>query len=271
MAMAALLLLLAIFARADAVLVLLLGFCFAPRLSVRRLVVALAAGALGLVWTLRVAGSGFALDPTAAGRALRLLLLPWGPALPGALAWVLTIGSGVLGLLGLRLLRSAAPTSRWAAACCLVIAGATLACAALPWGVAGRYLSFAVLALALLLALFPPRRFWARAALALLLAAHLASDLAGRTLHDLHARSTAETALFRAAVALAPRCEQPVRLLDAPPMGWTNSAADAENVLAAAWHCDPQVLLLTGAPLGAGDVALRYADGAWLSPGAATD
>jgi hypothetical protein len=55
-------------------------------------------------------------------------------------------------------------------------------------------------------------------------------------------------------------------------MGWTDSAADAENVLSAAWRCDARARLVGEAtPLADGQLALRFARGAWLPVGAPMD
>jgi hypothetical protein len=267
-ALAALLLLLAMGARIDAVLALLLGLGLLPQLRLARLLPALAAGVLALVLSLRLAGAGVSFEPGAAGQALRLLVFPWGPPLSDVWAGVATLGVPVLLVATAR----AMSHSRLEAAAWLVIASVAAACALLPWNVAGRYLSFGVLALALLLALHPPRRAWQRAAFALWIGAHLASDVAGNTLRDLRARAAAETALYRAASALPPQCDATVALLDAPPMGWTDSAADAENVLSAAWHCQARARMARNdAPLAGDELGLRFLHGAWLSEGSTED
>ena len=91
----------------------------------------------------------------------------------------------------------------------------------------------------------------------------MASGLLGNSARDLRERSSAESALYLSARALD---ETPATLwlLDPPPMGWTNSEADAENVVSTARRRGVSVLFaetITQLPPDA--PALEYREGEW--------
>jgi hypothetical protein len=133
----------------------------------------------------------------------------------------------------------------------------------MPWNVAGRYLAFAVLGLGLVVLLDPPRRLSTQVLLWTWLAGHLTSDIAGNTARDLLRRSHAETELYRI-VRDVPADVKSVSLVDAPPMGWRNTAADAENVVSAARQSLVSVRFSEGGETSETDeLRLEYRRGSW--------
>jgi hypothetical protein len=168
----------------------------------------------------------FAVRPEAAGRLLRLLLVPWGPPLPAPAQAAL--GAAGLAAAVVVLVRGGAPRRvALAAATAAVLAGGALA----GWTPAGRYVLMPAVALALVLGGWRSRWRWL---LAPWLALHLAGALFGGSAGDLVQRSRHETRLYRSTRLLDDDPGDLVAVVDPPAVGWTDGAADLENVLAAA-------------------------------------
>jgi hypothetical protein len=141
-----------------------------------------------------------------------------------------------------------------------VAAGGALA----GWTPAGRYVLVPAVALALLLGRVPGR---GRLLLVPWLALHLASAWFGGSSADLLDRSAAETGLYRV-VRDTPVFMDRLVVQDPPPLGWTDSAADAENVVSAARRRSVAVAV-RGAeiPVGSSWATVRWDGSAWiLSP-----
>ncbi|HPF70333.1 MAG TPA: hypothetical protein PLQ13_06670 [Candidatus Krumholzibacteria bacterium] len=259
-------------ARADAVVLLLLPLATAPaggRWRGRWLAAVFVLGLLALA-AMRLYGGSWALRPADGGRLLRLLVLPWGPPLPGTAAAAAGVAGLLAALAGGRLLLSAAPRT----GAFLLAAGAVAAAgSAVDWAPSGRY----VLAPAVLLALaagswwdglartaWPrPARLAAQGAVIGWIAVSLAAVAAGRTAADLHRRSLAETGLYRALRAELPLPRDHLTVIDPPPLGWTDSAADLENIASAAARRPVSVTVGAG---DAHDIAFPVAvwrHGAW--------
>jgi len=208
--------------------------------------VALVAGAIagggGLALTLAQADAGWSLDPVPALRGVRMLLVPWGgPRAAPLEAAVALTGAALLFLAAWRVRGPGA----WALAGLTL--GVPLALALVPWGGAGRYLVVPVACGSILAArALPPRTAWPVAGLVLL---HLLTPWFGSAAADLRARAEVETALYRAVGAERPAA--PLRLVDPPPLGWTDSPADAENVASAALRRSVEVEFLAGPAPGA--------------------
>ncbi len=255
-ALGGLLMLAAVLARADAVLLLLLPLAASPREGGARgrdLLLLAAAGAIAL-FMMRLYGGHWTLHLDGGGRLLRLVVLPWGPPLPtalakfvGALGLVLTLGAG-------RLLMTAAPRT---AAALLAAGGVAAAGAVIDWTPAGRYVLVPVATLALALgswwegvdrtAWARPWRHAVRAGVVAWLAVSALAAFAGNTAADLQQRSAAETGLYRALRAEPILPGDHLTVLNPPPLGWTDSAADLENIASFAWR------RTVGVTVGAGD------------------
>jgi hypothetical protein len=234
-------------------------------------------GAATLAWMLQ-AGGDWTFRPQDSGRALRLLLVPYGGPLPRAAQLVLaaTVGVGLLWVVLRNWLGAQRPSSATAA---VVGVGALLAAFSLSdWSVAGRYLLVPAQLSAWLLAVGgdalgrAPRGRRPQLALAAVawafVAAGTVSTWVGRTAEDLRGRAAAETALYRRVRELAstPAWErtQTVVLLDAPPVGWHSSAADLENVVSVALRREVAV----GRQDVGSPTTLRYVGGRWVGGGA---
>jgi hypothetical protein len=113
-----------------------------------------------------------------------------------------------------------------AAAVAVVVAGSLAG-----WTPAGRYVLMPVVALALVLGNVQGR--WRLLVMAWL-AVHLAGTWFGNTSRDLRQRSDRETGLYRTVQAAGERVQDRLVVVDPPPLGWTDSAADLENVVSAA-------------------------------------
>lgn len=234
--------------------------------GLRPALLGLALPSLGLGWML-LSGGAPAPDLARGGELARRLLLPWGPALPGAAAAALGLLVPAL-FLGLAWQRRARPVAATAA---LLVALPLLAATVAPWGAAGRYLVVPVLGCALLLvdALGQGERparvpAWA-VALVLWLGLATVSGLAGRASGELRARAAAETSLYRAVQAHAGQGTAAVRLLDAPPMGLGGGPDDAANPVACALRRVVPVVLGEGEG-AAGELVLRHVagDAGWV-------
>jgi hypothetical protein len=221
----AMLLALAVLARADAVLLLVLLQADRRQRSRWGWAAVGAAGVGLLIWMVAVGGA-WSLQPAAGGRLLRLLLVPWGPPLPALAAAIL----GVAGLAAaaFAILRLGTPRAvALAAAAAAVIVAGSLA----GWTPAGRYVLMPAVALALVLGAVRGR--WRLLVMAWL-AVHLTGTWFGNGTWDLLHRSHRETGLYRAVQAAGDRVGDRLVVVDPPPMGWTDSAADLENVASAA-------------------------------------
>ena len=251
-----LLLALGILARADAVVLVALPLAERRRRDLPGFATAGLMGAILLAWMMFAAGDAPSIDPAAGGRLLRLLLVPWGPPLP-------VFGAAALGILGLAaaavvILRGGAPRLVALAATtgAVVVAGSLSG-----WTPAGRYVLMPAVALALLLGGATGRN---RLLLAPWLMLHLASAWFGGTTADLLQRSGAETGLYRV-VRDAPGPLDRLVIQDPPPLGWTDSAADAENVASAARRRAVAVAV-RGAelPVAASWSAVRWDGTTWI-------
>lgn len=258
-ALSYLLLLAAMAARIDAVL--LLFFLPALRAPGRRagawiFSMALVGGAVAAAITLSSASTWTTFAPSQAGRALRLLFLPSGPVLPPGVATVLA-AVGIVAI-AWTLRREFLRHSHGLAVLALLLAAALL-----PWAFGGRYLAFGVLALALSIARAAPHRRWARVTLGLWVALQLASAWFGNGARTLRERSHAETGLYFMAKSLEETPET-LWLVSPPPMGWTDSEADAENVVSAARREEMTVRFVAKeSELGDAAPSLRFRDGVW--------
>ena len=215
-------------ARVDALLLLLwLPALSKPERSSGRLLWLLALPALALIWTVLEAGMTPSFELADAGRSLRLIVLPWGvPLSRGIAALVGALGCSFLGVMLWR--HREKGWVPWASILAVVVANAVL-----PWAAAGRYSSVAVVGVAAIIAArVDSAPLGLRGILLLWLGFHLWSDVGGNTVRDLKQRSLAETELYRALqdTGLTGQAPGPICLQDPPPMGWTNSQADAENV-----------------------------------------
>ncbi|RKZ16971.1 hypothetical protein DRQ50_05545 [bacterium] len=255
----AVLLALGILARADAVLLLALPLAERRRCELSGWSTVGLMGAALLAWMMVAAGDMPVVAPAAGGRLLRLLLVPWGPPLPvfGAMA----LGVGGLAGAAVVVVRSTRqrPVALAAIAGAVVLAGSVTG-----WSPAGRYVLMPTIALALLLGAAEGRN---RLLLVPWLALHLAGIWFGNTTADLLGRSTAETGLYRV-VRDAPGPLDRLVVQDPPPLGWTGSAADAENVASAARRRSVAVAI-RGSDLPVADswAAVRWDGAAWiLSP-----
>ncbi len=272
-ALGLLLLLLAVLARADAVLLLVLPIVARGRAS-RALDLALAAlaaaGAMAL-GTMVAAGGGWTFRPADGGHLLRLLLVPWGPPLPAAAM----VAAGLLGTLlclaGGRLLTVAAPR----AAAFLLSAGAVAGAGMLvDWTAAGRYVLMPAVPLALLLGAWwegagriaGPRgpRHGLRAVILVWLAVSAAAIAVGRTATELRIISTAETGLYQALRAEPLLPGELLTVLNPPPVGWTGGAADFENVVSAAARRPVTVVLGRGESHTVALPTAVWRHGAWI-------
>lgn len=215
--------------------------------------VAAAVAVVGLGWSLGQADAGWTLDATAAVGGLRRLVVPWGGPQPFALEAGIA-GLAVAGLVVLARRGAGRP------GLLLPTLLVPVALAVLPWGGAGRYLMVPVATGMILLACtLPPRWTWPVAAVLML---HAATPWFGSAAADLRARSRAETGLYR--VVRQERPVPPVRLVDPPPLGWTDSPADAENVVSTALRRMVEVEFVE-APV-AGDLRWETSTGSWRRP-----
>lgn len=268
----ALLLVLAVLARADALVLLVLPAVAGSRQgrAVGLPLLALAvAGAAALAWMV-TGGGGWAYRPADGGHLLRLLVLPWGPPLPAAAAAVAGTAAILPCLAGGWLLVRAAPRT---AACLLAAAMVAVAGSLVDWTAAGRYVLMPAVTLALALAGWwegggGTRRFGTGRGLRVLVVAWLAvaalAVVRGRTAAELQAISAAETALYRAVRAALPLPADRLTVLDAPPLGWSGEAGDAENVVSAAARRPVTVVLAGTPPPDLAFPAAAWRDGTWI-------
>lgn len=269
----ALLLALAVLARADALVLLVLpavARAGGGRAAGGALLALGAAGAAALAWMV-AGGGGWALRPADAGHLLRLLALPWGPPLPAAAAAAVGVAGTLAGLAAGVLLAARAPRT---AACLLAAAMVAVAGSLVDWTAAGRYVLMPAVTLALAVAGWweggagGARPFGAgrglRPAVLVWLAVAALAVGRGRTAAELRTISAAETALYRAVQAARPLPADRLTVLDAPPLGWTGAAGDFENVVSAAAR-RPVTVDLAATP--ATDLAFPVAvwrEGAWI-------
>ncbi len=216
----------------------------------RRTLVALSlagGGALGLAWMIS-RGGGWSFDLMDAGRALRLVLLPYGPVAP---PWARQALGGVA-LAGLLLLscqlvlRGPKPGRRGDGEGWLVwVAGSiVLAQGLVDWAVAGRYLLVPLLLGALVLAIQLSRHPRWRGVVLVYLMVELVAVYFGHSSSELRSVAQAETSLYRQARAMAPA--ESLGIIDPPRMGWQSSAADLENIVSTAWGREVGVRLDPG-------------------------